>query len=349
MDPLRLRSLEQQLQDAIRFESGVVDRVRATLTDVSWLPVPATSSRAVIAVVAADGGNIELRLRPFRIAFVRVGTSETSEPVGELFFPAEVGAAELAQQLEWSVPSCIDPLVAAGVDIERVLDSAGTGSRVHSVRELLEWGAVLAAVQTRRDRPVLVIRDGLLRSIHFRTETMGAIEAALRDAMATTGNQLAAVAKSVPGGSELLNLLVSAGVFDTRAAAGDIAALRVPKDLERQVFPGSFTAGRALGDLVLVSRRGLPTLTPIEVMDVDGDALLDVVAALHGPGVDWYPAPGMPAELQVAHANAHVSSFEQELLRASFLDAVHDLNPAFARRVVTTSLLGAGGITTEAL
>lgn len=349
MDEKRLQSLEQQLREAVRFESGLITRANGALEGVVWTAIRRGSTTApVIAVVAADGGNIELKLRPFRVSFVRVGTSETPEPIGELFFPAELPAAELAQRLEWSIPTCIDPLVQAGVDLEAVLDSASrSATRVHAVRELLEWGAVIAATGARRDGPVLVIRDGLLRSIHFSGETMDAIGAALREACARTGNRLAAVAKRVPGGSELLNLLVSAGVFERRVAAGELAALRVPKALEREVFPGSFTKGRSLGDLVLVSRRGLATLTPIEVFDTDDDGLHDVVSALHGADVAWFPSPGMPVELQIAHDYAHVSPFEQELLRQSFLDAVHDLNETLARKVITSALLGAGGISAE--
>lgn len=347
MDERRFKLLEAQLREAVRRESGVVSTARRDLSGLHWLPIATdqASRPAVIAVVAADGGNVELRMRPFRIAFVRVGTSETEEPIGELFFSSNLDAAELALTLEREIPTCADPLIAANVDLERVCSSALRGANpMNALRELLEWGAMLAATGHKRAEPSLIVRDGMLRSIHFESDDFARIATALAAAAQRTGNRVAAVAKNVPGGTDLLNLLMSCGVFERRPSDTGLAALRVPLDAEREVFPGSFVRGRRMGSLVLVWRRGIPAMTPIEVLDDAPEAIADTVRALHDESVPFWPYPGMPADLAIAHRNAHVTPFEFDLLRRAFLDAVADEHPRLANTMLAAGLLGAGGV-----
>lgn len=352
MHPKRLEALERQLQEAVRFESGAVDRARRDLGTLEWLVVPerASAPPTVLAVVAADGGNIELRLRPFRVSFVRVASSDPDidGPIGEAFFPHGLPASELALMLEREIPSCIDPLVAANVDINRIVEAACRNPNpVNGIREMLEWGALLAALAVRRTVPYLVIRDGLLRSVAINADDFEQIGHAVQQACARTGNRLAAVAKSLPGGMDMLNLLLSTGVFARRPTQAHLAALRVSPEVERAVLPRSYTERRSLGALVLVARRGVPMLTPIEVLDPSDEAVIDVVRALHDDALAYWPTPGQPVELAVAHDRAHVTAFEHDLLRRVFLHAVADVDPKLARTVLAAGVLGAGGVMTE--
>src|SRR5579871_3705735 len=250
--------LERQLATAIAAELAKLGDASRQLESVQWGTLePSLAPIGRVAIVAADAGNVRLRLTPLRIAFVRVASSANEEPLGELVFPSELPAAELLQLLS--------PLDDAGIKTDQLLAAADDRrDRLASVREVLEWGAVLASVQVRHDRPVLVVRDGLLRSIHFDTESFERLHNALISASRRTGNRLAAVAKRVPGGADLANALLLGGVLDRRPDA-PVSWLRIPTELERELLPGSFVVGRRMGPLVLVRVRQGGSFVPIEV------------------------------------------------------------------------------------
>lgn len=296
-----------------------------------------------IAIVAADGGNVRLRLKPLRISFVRVASSAHEKPLGELVFPSELPGTELASLLRTELPQLLAPLDRAGMDTDRLLTpEKGSADRLALVREVLEWGAVLASVQQQHDQPVLIVRDGLLRSIHFDTEPFDRLRGALLKASRETGNKLVAVAKNVPGGADLANALLLGGVLDRRPDAA-IAWLRIPIELERDLLPGSFVCGRRMGPLVLVRVREGGSFVPIEVADEDPASLPLAIATLFGPDAEYWPEPGMPVEVTVAHQRARISALDREWMHRVFLDQLARRSPLLARRAAAAEVLGAGG------
>src|SRR5579871_6225717 len=155
--------LERQLATAIAAELAKLGDASRQLESVQWGTLePSLAPIGRVAIVAADAGNVRLRLTPLRIAFVRVASSANEEPLGELVFPSELPAAELLRLLRAELPQLLSPLDDAGIKTDQLLAAADDRrDRLASVREVLEWGAVLASVQVRHDRPVLVVRDGL--------------------------------------------------------------------------------------------------------------------------------------------------------------------------------------------
>ena len=85
--------IARQLEEVLRSEIGKVVRAGRDLSGVRWHPVaPDASPVAQIAIVAADAGNVQLRLVPLQAAFVRVASSASEEPLGEAVFPADLPA-----------------------------------------------------------------------------------------------------------------------------------------------------------------------------------------------------------------------------------------------------------------
>lgn len=315
----------------------------APLDDVSW-HVSDDPSLPRVAIVTADAGNVQLRLAPLRLAMVRVASSAQPEPIGELVFSLDAEPDELATALREALPSLTSPLEAAGIDLEGCLAAArDRRDPVSSVRELLEWAAVL--VEVGRDGPAsLVVRDGLLRSIFLDEATYARLQTAIEVACAGTGHQLAAVAKSLPGAHDLTNRLLMGGVFDRRPVART-AWLEVPLSVERALLPLAFVHGRRMGPLLLVWHALTGRLVAVEVARAEDAAA--AVATLFGPQADYWPEPGMVVEMAVAHDRARIKALDREALHAEVMNGLARLEPNLARRARVAELVGIGGLVTE--
>lgn len=338
--------LEAQLERAIAAELSKLDGATGALNSVAWGTLDGTAApMRQVAIVAADAGNVRLRFTPLRIAFVRVASSAQDAPLGELVFPSELPSAELVALLRAELPGLLGPLDAAGLDTDRLLASADARrDRVAAVREVLEWGAVLAAMGARHAQPVLVVRDGLLRSIHFDTASFDRLRSALVAVGRSTGNRLVAIAKSTPGGADLVNALLLGGVLDRRPDAA-VAWLRIPPELERDLLPGSFVVGRRMGPLVLVRAEHGGRFVPIEVADDDptSQSIAVAVATLFTAQAEYWPEPGMPVEVAIAHERARISALDREWMHRAFLDRLARHSPRLSRRASAAEVLGAGG------
>lgn len=333
------------MRAAVGRELGALDAATGRLRGVRWIAVEAPSRPLRrLAIVAADAGNVQLRLAPLRVALVRVASSAAADPLGELVFDAGLRGDELAALARAEVPALVAPLDAAGIDLGAVLQRAARRPEsVTALREALEWGALLEALGTGQEAPTLVVRDGLLRSIHLEAAEFARLAAAVRERQARTGNRVVAVAKRVPGGADLVNALLLGGVLDDAPDAA-LALLAIPESLERTLFPPAYASGRRMGPLLLARFRATGTFVPLEVPDADDDAVTDAAAALFGPDAAWFPEPGYPVEVTVAHHRARISALDREWFHRAFLDALGQQDPRLARRALAAEVLGRGGV-----
>lgn len=344
MPPTSFNTLERQLAVAVAAELAKLRDASRRLLDIEWghLPAEAPLLRRV-AIVAADAGNVRLRLAPLRIAFVRVASSSSEAPLAELIFPSELPSAELVALMRHELPSLLAPLDEAGVATDRLLEaSSARRDRLAAVREVLEWGAILGTMRVRRPEPVLVVRDGLLRSIAFDADSFASLRDALLDASAATGNRLVAVAKQVPGGADLVNRLLLGGVLDRRPE-GPLAWLRIPLEMEQDMLPASFVQGRRMGPLLLVRMSQRQGFVPIETADGEIESIHAALGTLFGPSAEYWPEPGMPVEVRIAHERARISALDRDWLHRAFLDQLEQRDPRLARRAVLAEVLRAGG------
>lgn len=340
-------SLDIQLRAALELELKAM-RVRAPgIPAVAWMiPTEVRPPLATLAVVAADAGNVELRLSPLRIAFVRVADSSGHAPLAEVLFSCADGAEGATAAVRCGAPEIVGRLEDAGVDVAAVIAGAFKRPDIASgVRELLEWGALLDVVARASDSPRLIVRDGLFRSILLAQPEFECVKRALRRSVARNGHILVAVAKSMPGGADLVNHLLLTGALD---AAPDVplAWLAVPRGVEDAVFPPAYAKSQRMGELLLVRDRETGTLTPIEV--ARSEDAESAVLAVFGSGVEWYPQPGQLIDLLVAHERAKVSPLEREQWRQTFLAALAGSNPGLAKRARLAELLGRGGVSAGA-
>jgi hypothetical protein len=336
--------LTRQLSQAVRAELDKIREASMQLTAMEWRPVSVSEPSPLqrVAIVAADAGNVNLRLAPLRIGFVRVASSSSEAPLAEIIFPSETPARDLAYRVRDSAPHLLQPLEDAGVGLDELFEGIDHRTdRLAAVREILEWGAIVGLMQRREDHPLLVIRDGLLRSISLEGRPFERISAAVQEASRATRNHLVAVAKQVPGGADLINRLMVGGVLD-RAVEG-LSCLQIPIALEQELLPASFVKARRMGPLLLVRLPGRLGFAPVESASEDQTVLDSALDRLFGDGAEFWPQAGMPVEIEIAHQRARVSALDREWLRAAFIHELEQSDVRLARRALAAEVLGIGG------
>jgi hypothetical protein len=301
-----------------------------------------------LAVVAADAGNLELRVHPLRIGFLRLATSAAREPVGEAFVPLSRGPQE---QLDWvfrepSMARLAGAAQLCGLDVDRVADwlpvALPSEYSLHFLRELLEW---LLLVHTAMTAPpgTLVLRDGLLRSVALPHVAFAPILRTLRAVTRERGVFVCALAKRAPGGPDFLSYLdLAVGAQYSRN--GTAMALEVPPHVEEQFSPRAWasTKGRRGGALFLLAAAPTRLTRPmaVEVPLWQRDRAGELLASLLHHGRGGYPEPGYPPELLAAHQAARVSPLHRELLARLFLRRLAAVRPQLRERLLAAHLVG---------
>lgn len=322
------REATERVARALDAELGLLRGRRAPALPLRSLRLPAAAPTPLprLAVVAADAGNLELRLHPLRVGVVRLGTSRSPLPVGEVFVPLSLPVDRLVRWVleEPSLAHLRDAATCCGLDPEQAaswlpprLDSTYV---LHFLRELLEWLLLVAEAQ-KAPPGTLLLRDGLLRSVALPREAFRPLCEALRRLTTERRLFLCALAKRVPGGVEFLSYLEL--VVGELFCGDGMQACEVPPAVEEQFSPASYASarGRRAGALYLLapspSQRHRPLAVEIPLWQ-QGHAA-DLLAALQQHGHGGYPVPGYPAELLAAHQAAHVSPLQRELLVHTFL------------------------------
>ncbi len=355
--------LRAGLERALGKEMEVLGRARRKdlppLREVKLPPVPGEEEEIPRrAVVAADAGNLELRVHPLRVGLVRVAlaTSRESSLLLQAFLPLSHPLPDLVRFL-------LDQ--PGGRGISRALESAGLdptrpeawlkglrpppGRVLDFLRELLEWLSLLHEANRLASTPgpALVLRDGLLRSIVLPGSLFSPILEALRRATTRGSLLLAALAKRAPGGPDLSHYLSLALPALVKGVRTFPRAFEIPPALEAAFSPASFAsqaAKRRAGRLylLLLSPRHAARPLVAEVPSWQENQAPLVLAHLCRRGSGGFPEPGHPPELLRAHRKAAVSPFEREYFSRLLLEKVLRLRPGLRDALLSAHLSGGG-------
>jgi len=341
MDADRIQRLTRSLELALNQEWPQLDR---TCRKVSGLrPVridpEAASSRGVVATVATDGGESRLRLEPIRIQVIRVadslGVIHFEQFIPQSLRPEEIirfffaGEERLRRMLDYLALEWDELIPKSDYQKSNLLGM---------LRELLEWAATIKLAAERKD--LLILRDGLLRSVLLSDGVFAAIRRRLEDLTRRNGHLLAGVAKR----SAVINYL-SIGLGLTSVLAGpDPAYLRVGADLEREASPSQYRwmSQRGMGVLFVarLDRGEAVPLMPVDIAAWQENEAAQAMTLLHRSARLSFPLRGYPQELTTAHRHAHLGEFETQVLESLLMQEVVARSPTLGERVRQLRMLG---------
>lgn len=293
-----------------------------------------------VATVAADGGENHLHLDPIRIQVLRVADSN-GVVYFEEFFPLSLEPHEIIRFFLASSELAQWALSELQVTWQDLLprDEYQKSVLMATLRELMEWASIMKLMATTSQPPVLVVRDGLLRSVTLNRVLFGAMADRLRRYSAETGNYLVGVAKR----SAVLNYLSLVIAMDKVLPVGEAAYVTIPPELEAEAAPATYrwAAPRSMGQLLLARLCPSASLVlPIEVphwYEADTPAILQSLS--HDAAVG-FPHPGYPLSLVRAHNQASLGGMEMKIIEGLFGSEIRRRDQALASEAAMQALLG---------
>ena len=345
LDPASQSVLRDELTRQIREDQAVLEQLRAEIRPLGSRtrrisPRSATS----ISLVAADGGNNQLRFDPFLVQLVRVVDSSNNEHCLETVSPTMSASALSARQFSSpSGPTALGRLMEyLGVkelsQLTPMIHSdqstrQNSPSWVQVYRELVEW-AILFAIIREKDfaNDTLIVFDGFLRSKVFAGDLFQRYRQGIQDSIDRQRREnkrhvyLVGVAKH----SKVLSRYRLAMALEGVMQSSFPCYVEIPRELEEKAYVWSeyargddriveggevnkFVAGKMF--FVKFGSGPRDPLWPVDLFLSQSAHSATIFGYLLDDAVDGFPVPFYPRSLQKAHENAALVEFDMDILQ----------------------------------
>lgn len=326
-------AVKQELNRALEIEKAKIHKVNHL---VGSLTIQKLGERPcnVNAPVATDGGDSKISFTPLNIEVIRVTDSKnenhilefiplSSDPkiFSDLFEKIDVLREFLKiLNIKYEDVSHFLPQFENGKYVEK--DKSWDNSKYADVlREVLEWSVLLKlARQRNKTHPNLILRDGLLRSVMIKDETMKKLGQAFENAYNENGTLIVGVAKR----SRVLNYISMSITMDNPFATEEACCCKVPPELEKTSysFARPWMYNHSFGELYLAKlttgKDGI--ILPIDIPNFLQSRDKEILEYLVGCSKATFPTPGYPYPLIKAHEYASIKIFEKEVWYSQLVD-----------------------------
>ncbi|MDE0028085.1 MAG: hypothetical protein OXU42_01605 [Deltaproteobacteria bacterium] len=345
LDPASQSVLRNELTRQIREDQAVLEQLRAEIRPLASRTRRIYSRSATsISLVAADGGNNQLRFDPFLVQLVRVVDSSNNEYCLETVSPTMSASALSARQ--FSNPSGATALgrLMEYLGVEELSQLTpmihsdrstrpNSPSWVQVYRELVEW-AILFAIVREKDfaTDTLIVFDGFLRSKVFSGDLFQRYRQGLQDSIDRQRKEnkrhvyLAGVTKH----SKVLSRYRLAMALEGVMQSPFPCYVEIPRELEEKAYVWSeyargddriveggevnkFVAGKMF--FVKFGSGPRDPLWPVDLFLSQSADSATIFGYLLNDAVDGFPVPFYPRSLQKAHENAALVEFDMDILQ----------------------------------
>lgn len=341
---LSLSELRTSARRAAQCQWRALENLRFDTRSLEVLPLPPTApSTETVGVVAADAGLVSVELTPFNLELLYVADSRGRTHLAEIFPLTNLG--DNIREILGQTPVLASFAGRMGLDWNEIgslwLDETEVTHlfpqhvRVvaDTLRELAEWAVCceLATTEEVSAGPpprLLILHDGLLRSILFRSE-------ALREGLPKWWKQIhrdrGVVLAGVGKSSLMWQRLALALDFDERVRSMEECLIIVPTEVEAALSGRTHHEPRlGFGRLVLLKSRLRPTglYLPVDVPQwviEDKELTIRTMSAISQVSQTSFPRPGYPAPLGDAHEAAHLTAFDARVIRDQVVEALRGI------------------------
>ncbi len=345
LEPASQSALRDGIARQIGEDCAVLDRLRADVRPLASRIVrifPRTA--ASVSIVAADGGNNQLRFDPFLVQLVRVVDSANNEHCLEAVSPTMSVAGLSAGQFSGPEgPTALGRMMQyLGVgnlsELSHMIRPVGSGRPnsprwVEVYRELVEWATLFAIVREKDfATDTLIVFDGFLRSYAFAGDLFRKYREGLQEGIERQFEAyrrriyLVGVAKR----SKVLDRYRLAMALEKVMQSSFPCYLEIPRALEEQAYiwtdyargDDNLGAGGEInrfvaGKMFFVKFGNSPhdPIWPVDIFLPQSSDHSRVFGTLLDDAMDGFPVPFYPRSLQKAHENAALAGFDMDILQ----------------------------------
>lgn len=345
LDPASQKALRDEIARQVKDDRKILDQlrveVRPLISETRRISPRATTS---ISLVAADGGNNQLRFDPFFVQLVRVVDSSNNEYCLEAVSPtmstSDLSARQfhdpkkptplgrLMQYLGVDELSDLSPMIPADSS-----DPSKSRTWVQEYRELVEW-AILFSIVREKDfaTDTLIVFDGFLRSKIFAKDFFRRYREGIQEGIDRLFNAnkrriyLVGIAKH----SKVLSRYRLAMALEKVMQSPFPCYVEVPRELEEKSYIWSeyarddervteggevnkYVAGRMF--LVKFGSGPRDPIWPIDILLSQSKEHATIFGYLLNDAMEGFPVPFYPRALQKAHENAALVDFDMDILQ----------------------------------
>ena len=345
LDPASQTEMRDAIARQIAEDQAVLKQLRAEVRPlVAQTRQISPRSATSMSLVAADGGNNQLRFDPFLVQLVRVVDSSNNEYCLEAVSPTTSVAALSASQ--FANPERISALGRLmrylGVDdlsglshMIRPDDSGWPKSPtwVQVYRELVEW-AILFSIVREKDfaTDTLIVFDGFLRSKVFAKDLFQKYRNGIQEGIDRHfhTNRRRVYLVGVAKHSKVLSRYRLAMALEQVMQSPFPCYVEIPRELEEKAYVWSeyargddrVTEGGEVnkfvgGKMFFVKFGGGPRdpVWPIDIFLSQSDDHATIFGYLLNDAMEGFPVPLYPRSLQKAHENAALVDFDMDILQ----------------------------------
>lgn len=339
--------LRQEITDRLVADRVLLDQLRLEIKPLAnRIQRIQPRSTTAVSLVAADGGNNQLRFDPFLVQLVRVVDSSNNEYCLEAITPTTSVTSLSARQFDESgMPSTALGKLMAYLGIDELPDLSPMIPRVVEVgqpvsplwiqvyRELVEWAILFSLVRDRDfGTDTLIVFDGLLRSMVFTGDLFAWVLQGLQEGIERQFQRnrrrlyLVGLAKQ----SKVIDRYRLAMALERILTCEYPAYVEVPREIEEKAYvwkqyargdsPGldGGELNRHAGGKMFLVKFGEGRRDPIWPVDIFSTQKSDaqtILGCLLADAVEGFPIPFYPRCLQRAHENAAMVNFDFDILQ----------------------------------
>ncbi|WP_298277426.1 DNA double-strand break repair nuclease NurA [Ferroplasma sp.] len=318
------------LDNVIQQQISKLNKLREEARKLEFIPIDPMGSYSSITYKAVDGGKMNISFNPLEIDFIEVADSNGNLKM-RFLVPKSMDDNVIDDRSLFENNDTIKNFLKI-LGKDNLSDISEILSQSDTYMELAEWACLFEKIMDQKDDPMIIMRDGLLRTKKIKAELIPKMIDILKSKSRSV--KLVGVSKI----SKIINLLAMAISIEHKFPSNSIGFIKIPKNLEIQAYKwtgrGKIKSQQnrlnyAFGDLYVakLSRKSNLLVTVEIPRDLERDEviyndqdIIRIMGYLAKDSATSYPVIGYPQTIMRAHEFAARVGFPASIIRDKILD-----------------------------
>ena len=339
------------IDKAIEIQKRKLEALRGEVKGLKFKKIDIAGNYASVSYKAIDGGNMRINLNPFEINVINVADSNGKKKLS-FVVPEIKGYGDNPDDREEAKSSIIKE-IDKHIIIQRFVKMLNRSSIAdisyllvdsNNFMEIAEWACIFDRINMDSDEPIIIIKDGLLRTKVLKASSNENYIRELRKILKTKKKdaRLIGVSKT----SAIISLLSTAIFLEKKIPSDSIGYIKIPLNLELRAYKWDGTGeinkedlkplNYAFGELYIAKlARDSNILVTIEVPkdletgdDIYSESEIDeMISYLAKDSKFSYPVLGYPQTIMRAHEVAVQLGFPASVIRDEIKDKIIESLP----------------------
>ena len=333
------------IEEAIKLQKEKLADLRNRVKKLEFKKIDMAGDYASITYKAIDGGHMNINLNPFEINLVDVADSNGNKKISFVFPEIKgYGDAPDKNSINSDIIKKIDaiPIIKKFTELLKVSSISELSyilNDSNGLMEIAEWACIFERVMLESDEPIIIFKDGLLRTKLLSSTDKKDYIQDLKNILKQKKKYVKLVGVSKT--SAVLSLISTAIFLEKKIPADVIGYIKIPLDLELRAYKWSGIGlidqekseplRYAFGDMYIAKlSKNSNLLVTIEIpRDFKGNQEIysheeveEIISYLAKDSKHSYPVLGYPQTIMRAHEVAVRLGFPSSIIKDEIRDKI---------------------------